>query len=161
MTTTKLNWYTYNRLTEMLRELRENWCSSYMTNLFDNYQTTLFDISSNYLVCGNYGKNYGDTNRHELILVWIFDFQSIPSLSYEHVIKGKMNDPYKNWPCLRPACYGWCLPYLQQKIEYQFLSEVDMKRTRPKPGINPGTQRLGVLWWDMLFRSKCWTTSHC
>ena len=60
MTTTTYNWYTYNGHMEKLRELRENWCSSYMTHLLDNYQTTLFDISSNCLFCGNSDKNYGD-----------------------------------------------------------------------------------------------------
>ena len=81
MTTTMYNWYTYNRHMEKLRELRENWCSSYMTYLFDNDQTTLFDISSNFMFCGNSHKNYGDKDVYELILVWIFDFQSMPSLS--------------------------------------------------------------------------------
>ena len=50
----------------------KNWCSIYMTHLFDSYQTTLFDISSSCLVCGNSDKIYDDKDGHELILVWIF-----------------------------------------------------------------------------------------
>ena len=69
MTTTIYNWYTYNRHREKLRELRENSFSSYMTHLFDNYQTTLFIISSNCLFCGKSDKNYGDKDVYELILV--------------------------------------------------------------------------------------------
>ena len=66
-----------------------NWCSSYMTHPF----WQLSDISSNWLVCGNSDKNYGDKDGHELILVWIFDFQSMLSLSSEHVITGITNGP--------------------------------------------------------------------
>ena len=33
MTTTKLNWYTYNRLTEKLGSWGKNWCPGYMTHL--------------------------------------------------------------------------------------------------------------------------------
>ena len=79
MTTTVYNWYTYNRHMAKLRALRKNWCSSH--SLFDNYQTTLFDISSNFMFCGNSDKDYGGKDVYELTLVWIFDFQSMPSLS--------------------------------------------------------------------------------
>ena len=163
MTTTKLSWYTYNRLMKKLRELRKNWCSSYMTHPFDNYRTTLFDISSNCLVRGNSDKKYGDKEWHELILVWIFDFQSMPSLSYEYVIKGITNGPVVSVQELNifKTFMLWMMftIFATKKLEHQFLSDGDMKRKRPKPGINPGTQREGVLWGDMIFRSKCWTTN--
>ena len=81
MTTTKLSWYTYNWLTEKLGEMREKLMFQLHDTSFDNYHTNLLDISSNYLVCGNSDKNY-DKDGYEVTLVWIFDFQSMPSLSY-------------------------------------------------------------------------------
>ena len=33
-----------------------------------------------------------------------------------------------------------------KKLEHQFLSDADMKRKRPKPVTNPGTQQVGVSW---------------
>ena len=137
-----------------------NWCSSYMTYLFDNYQTTLFDISSNCLVCGNSDNNYGDKDGHELILAWIFHFQSMPSLSSKHVIARITNGPIVSVQELNifKTCMLWMMftIFATKKLEHQFLSDADMKRKIPKPGTNPGTQQVGVLWGDMVFRSKCW-----
>ena len=81
MTTTIYIWYTCNRYRKKLMELKETWCSIYMTHPLDIYQTTVFIISSNCLFYGNSDIDYGDKDVHELILVWIFDFQSMPSLS--------------------------------------------------------------------------------
>ena len=162
MTTTKLNWYTYNRLREKLMELREQLMLLHVTwhTPFDNYQTTLFDISSNCLVCGNSDKNYSDKDGHELILVWIFDFQSMLSLSSEHVITGITNGPIVSVQELNifKTCMLWMMftVFATKKSEHQFLSDADMKRKIPKPGTNPGTQQVGVLCGDMTFRSKCW-----
>ena len=33
------------------------------------------------MFCGNSDKDYGNKDVYELIPVWIFDFQSMPSLS--------------------------------------------------------------------------------
>ena len=82
MTTTKLSWYTYNWLMEKLGELKEKLMFQLHDTSFDNYHTFFFYISSNCLVCGNSDKNYGDKDGYEETFVWIFDFQSMPSLSY-------------------------------------------------------------------------------
>ena len=71
MTITKLSWYTYNRLMEKLRGKTD---VPMTRHNIDNYQTTLFDISTNCLVCGNSDKIYGDKDGHELIFVRIFNF---------------------------------------------------------------------------------------
>ena len=98
---------------------RKRWSSNYMTPLCDNYQTAHFEISSNCLFCGNSDKNYGEKAGYQLILVRIFNFQSMPSMSWRHAIKGMTNMvqlyPYKNGIYSRHACQGLCLPYLQQQ----------------------------------------------
>ena len=95
MTTTIYNWYTYNRHREKLRELRENSFSSYMTHLFDNYQTTLFIISSNCLFCGKSDKNYGDKDVYELILVWCLTSNRCP-----HCLGGMWHKEIINGPII-------------------------------------------------------------
>ena len=67
------------------------WSSNYMTSLCDNYQTAHFEIISNYLFCGNTDKNYFERGGYQLILVGIFNFQSMPSMSWRHAIKGMTN----------------------------------------------------------------------
>ena len=62
-----------------------------MTPLFDNYQTAHFEISSNCLFCCNSDKNYGERGGYQLILVRIFNFQWMPSMSWRHAIKGMTN----------------------------------------------------------------------
>ena len=60
------------------------------------------------------------------------------------------------------AYYGWCLPYLQQKITVSIpVWSWHEKKKRPKPGFSPGTQWVGISWSDMTVQSKCWTTNHC
>ena len=58
-----------------------------MTPLCDNYPTAHF----NGLFCGNSDKNYGEKGGCQLILVQIFNFQSMPSMSWRHAIKGMTN----------------------------------------------------------------------
>ena len=111
----------------------KNWCSSYMPSfwqLSDNsfwYEFQLFglwqfrprtmvtNMGMNWSLC-----EYSTSNRclHCLRNMWWKGKRMVPLY------------PYKIWPYLRPACYGWCLPYLQQKIEHQFMSGVDMKRKK-------------------------------
>ena len=89
-----------------------------MTPLCDNYQKAHFEISSNCLFCGNSDKNYAEKGGYQLILVQIFNFQSMPSMSWRHAIKGMINGqlyPYKNGINSRLPCQGLCLPYLQQQ----------------------------------------------
>ena len=62
-----------------------------MTPICDNYQTAYFENSSNCLFCGNSDKNYGEKGGYQLILVRIFNFQSMPSVSWRHAIKGMTN----------------------------------------------------------------------
>ena len=69
----------------------KRWSSNYMTPLCDNYQTAHFEISSNCLFCGNSDKNYGEKGVYQLILVRISNFQSMPSMSGRHAIKGMTN----------------------------------------------------------------------
>ena len=53
--------------------------------------------------------------------------------------------PYNNGIYSILPCQGLCLPYLQQqKIEHQFMPDVDMKRKSLKAGLSPGTRRVGV-----------------
>ena len=69
----------------------KRWSSIYMTPLCANYQTAHFEIRSNCLFCGNSDKNYGEKGGYQLILVRIFNFQSMPSVSWRHTIKGMTN----------------------------------------------------------------------
>ena len=135
MTTIMYNWYTYNRHRhrEKLRKLWENWYSSYITQCFDNYQTTLFIISSNFLFSGNSDKNYGDKDVCELILVWIFDFQSMPSLSWGHVIKEIMIGlilSVQELNIFQTSMLWMMLTIFMIKLEHQFLFDVDTKRKK-------------------------------
>ena len=76
------------------------------------------------------------------------------------MIKGIMNGPIVSVQELNifKTCILWSMDDVfhicNKKVEHQFLSDVDMKR-KGKPGINPGTQRVGFLRGDMIFRSKC------
>ena len=69
----------------------KRWSFNYMTLLCDNYQRAHFEISSICLFCGNSDKNYGEKGGYQLILVRIFNFQSMPSMSWRHAIKGITN----------------------------------------------------------------------
>ena len=69
----------------------KRWSSNYMTPLCDNYQSAYLEISSKYLFCGNSDKNHGEKGGYQLILVRIFNFQSMPSMSWRHAIKGMTN----------------------------------------------------------------------
>ena len=69
----------------------KRWSSKYMTPLCDNYQTAHVEISSNCLFCGNSDKNFGEKGGYQLILVRIFNFQSMPSKSWRHAMKGMIN----------------------------------------------------------------------
>ena len=62
-----------------------------MTPYCDNYQTAHFEISSNCLFCGNSDKNYAEKGGYQLIIVRIFNFQLMPSMSWRHAIKGMTN----------------------------------------------------------------------
>ena len=80
----KIQGYTYNRLREKVEfQLHD-------TSLWQLPDSS-FEISSNCLFCGNSYKNYGKKGGYQLILVRIFNFQSMPSMSRRHAIKGLKN----------------------------------------------------------------------
>ena len=128
----------------------KRWSSNYITPLCDNYQTAHFEISSNCLFCGNSDKNYGEKGGYQLILVRIFNFQSMPSMSWRHAIKGMTNGSdvsIQEWNIFRLPCQDLCLPYLQQK-QKQSINSCLMLTWKEKvwklASVLVGTQRVCV-----------------
>ena len=127
----------------------KRWSSNYMTALCDNYQTAHLEISSNCLFCGNSDKNYGEKGEYQLILVTIFNFQSMPSMSWRHAIKGMTNGSVvtiQEWNIFKTSMprFMFTIFATTNKIEHQFMPVVDMKRKSLKAGLSPGTKRVGV-----------------
>ena len=110
----------------------KRWSSNNMTPLCDNYQTVHFEISSNCLFCGNSDKNYGEKGGYQLILVRIFNFQSMPSMSGRHAIKGMTNGSVvsiQECNILKTSLPRFMFTiFATTKIEHQFMRDVDMKR---------------------------------
>ena len=106
-------------------------------------------ISSNCLFCGNSDKNYGEQDGYELVLVWIFNFQSMPTMSWRDAIKGMTNGPLVSMQELNifktsmPRCM-FTIFATTTKIGHQFMPGVGMKRKSLKAGLSPRTQRVGV-----------------
>ena len=86
----------------------KRWSSNYMTPLCDNYQTAHFENSSNCMFCGNSDKNYGEKGGYQLILVRIFNFQSMPSMSWRHAIKGMTNGSVVSIQEWNSSIHAWC-----------------------------------------------------
>ena len=126
----------------------KRWSSNYMTPLCDNYQTAHSEISSNCLFCGNSDKNYGGRGGYQLILVRIFNFQPMASMSWRHTIKGMTNGSVVS--IQECNIFKTSMPRFMfticatTKKEHQFMPDVGMKRKSLKTGLSPGTQRVCV-----------------
>ena len=72
----------------------------------------------------------------------------MPSMSWRRAIKGMTNGSVASIQELN--IFKTSMPRFmftilqQQKIEHQFMPDVDMKRQSLKAGLSPGTQRVGV-----------------
>ena len=134
----KIQGYTYNRLREKVEfQLHD-------TSLWQLPDSS-FWISSNSLFCGNSDKKYGEKGGYQLILVRIFKFQSMPSMSWRHAIKGSVVS-IQEWNIFKTSMprFMFTIFATTTKIEHQFMPDVDMKRKSLKAGLSPGTQRVGI-----------------
>ena len=139
----------------------KRWSSNYITPLCDNYQTAHFEISSNCLFCGNSDKNYGEKGGYQLILVRIFNFQSMPSMSWRHAIKGMTNGSdvsIQEWNIFKTSMprFMFTIFTTKTKTEHQFMPDVDMKRKSLKAGLSPGryTESMHLIRWCLYLEAN-------
>ena len=126
----------------------KSWSSNYMTPLCDNYQTAHFEISSNCLFCGNSDKNYGEKGGYQLILVRIFNFQSMPSMSWRHVIKGMINGSVvsiQEWNISKTSMPRFMFTiFATTKNRALIHAWCWHEKKKSETGLSPGTQKGGV-----------------
>ena len=122
MTTTKLSWYTYNKLMEKLRELRvKSWCSNYTTQ----FLTIIKQIFLRLVPIVRFVAIQTRSMGTKMGMNWSLCEYSTSNWCL-HCLRGACDKSDNEWShCIHTrnnqtyfkfACYGWCLPYLQQKI---------------------------------------------